>query len=307
MRAVGCERLFGPGERRRGIHVSNEFFIKSLLNGNVIDVRGNNPAPATQLISWPQKQTANANQRWAFVDEDAEGYGFIQSALNGFVMDIRGASPAPGAELIAYPRKTSGTENQRWRFEPGPGGALFIRSKLNQNVVDIRGSNSANGTELVSYPRKETGLENQIWSIEPAGISVDPLDYTARAVSGPQTVVLPVQKFVSVTCTAQSSAEQTVAIRDSAGEQVFECKGRSSKGGKFSTIGNGSFESTGDGLYVLELTPNAGILPTGVSTVYNGATYLTTYTYATNDGGAAAGDRDFNDLVVTLQVYRNRG
>lgn len=33
----------------------------------------------------------------------------------------------------------------------------------------------------------------------------------------------------------------------------------------------------------------------------------TTYVFAVNDGGVDAGDRDFNDLVVTIQVYASAG
>jgi hypothetical protein len=29
--------------------------------------------------------------------------------------------------------------------------------------------------------------------------------------------------------------------------------------------------------------------------------------FGTNDGGVQAGDRDFNDLVVTIQVFRTAG
>ena len=286
--------------------MSIEYFLTSKLNGNVIDIRGASWYSASQLISWPREPSGNDNQRWSLV-EAGDGYYFVQSALNGQVIDIRGGSRANGAELIVWPRKDSDNDNQLWRLEHAPGGYYFLRSKLNGNVMDICGGSRANGAELISWPHKQEGVDNQLWSLEPAGISVNPLDYHTHSTTGAHAIALPVGKFVSVVATAQSAGNQSVSIKDSEGNEVFSASGKSSQGGILTTIGNGSFTSGGNGVYIVELTSRAGIIGSAMNMVYGGATYLTTYTFATNDGGAQAGDRDFNDLVVTIQVYRSRG
>lgn len=43
------------------------FYIKSRLNGDVIDITGSNTAPATHLISYPQDVPATDDQLWELV------------------------------------------------------------------------------------------------------------------------------------------------------------------------------------------------------------------------------------------------
>lgn len=138
------------------------------------------------------------------------------------------------------------------------------------------------------------------------GISVSPAIINTPALVGAQTIALPAGKLVSVVATAQSSGTQTVSITDPSSTVVFSASGASSSGGTFTQIGQGTFTSVA-GTYTINLTAGAGILASAMSTNFGGSPYLTTYTFATNDGGASAGDRDFNDLVVTIQVYANAG
>ena len=51
------------------------YFIASKLDGNVIDIAGNNTSPGTLLDAYPQKTTGNANQYWEFVPDPA-GSGY---------------------------------------------------------------------------------------------------------------------------------------------------------------------------------------------------------------------------------------
>lgn len=81
-------------------------FIKSKLNGFVIDIKDRNTARATPLVSWPQKASDNSSQLWAFHE------GYIISKLNGLVIDISGISPAAGAPLHTWPRRTPYPHNQ---------------------------------------------------------------------------------------------------------------------------------------------------------------------------------------------------
>jgi hypothetical protein len=47
------------------------YFIKSKLNGDVIDIAGASTAPGTGLDSYPQKTTGTDNQLWEFVSDPA--------------------------------------------------------------------------------------------------------------------------------------------------------------------------------------------------------------------------------------------
>lgn len=105
----------GPKDSDGG---QNEYFIKSKLNGFVLDIEGNNPAPKTQIISYPQKSSGTDNQVWEIVFGAEPDYFFIVSKLNGYVLDIEGNNTAPKTSIISYPRKDSGTDNQLWTFVP---------------------------------------------------------------------------------------------------------------------------------------------------------------------------------------------
>jgi len=144
---------------------SGYYFIKSKLNGNVIDIYGASTSAGALLDAYPQKPSTN-NQLWQFVPDPAgSGYYFIQSQLNGNVIDIQGASTSAGALLDAYPQKPTGTNNQLWQFVPDPAGSgyYFIQSQLNGNVIDIYGASTSAGALLDAYPLKTTGTDNQLW------------------------------------------------------------------------------------------------------------------------------------------------
>ena len=144
------------------------FFIKSKLDGNVIDIQEASTKAGAGLDAYPQKPSGNDNQLWEFVADPAgSGYFFIASKLSGNVIDIEGASTKSGTLLDAYPKKTSGTDNQLWEFvaDPAGSGYFFIVSKLNGNVIDIQGASTKAGALLNAYPWKLTGTDNQLWAV----------------------------------------------------------------------------------------------------------------------------------------------
>jgi Ricin-type beta-trefoil lectin domain-like len=99
---------------------SGYYFIKSKLNGNVIDIEGASTKAGTLLDAWPQKSSGTDNQLWEFVTDPAgSGYCFIKSKLSGNVIDVQGASTAAGALLDAYPWKLTGYDNQLWTVVGG--------------------------------------------------------------------------------------------------------------------------------------------------------------------------------------------
>src|SRR5580658_657478 len=82
--------------RLRRKQMSTYFFIKSKLDGNVIDIqniKGDDTTSGALLDAYPQKTTGTDNQLWEFVPDPAgSGYYFIKSKLDGNVIDIQRAS-----------------------------------------------------------------------------------------------------------------------------------------------------------------------------------------------------------------------
>lgn len=119
---------------------SGSYFIKSKLNGNVIDIEGASTKAGTLLDAYTQKATGTDNQLWEFISDPAgSGYCFIVSKLNGNVIDVQGASTTAGALLDAYPMKVAEYDNQLWtvvggafpalvKTEPAPGSGLGSNS-----------------------------------------------------------------------------------------------------------------------------------------------------------------------------------
>ena len=152
--------------------MANHFFIKSKLNGNVIDIQESSVNPGALLDAYPQKPKDTDNQLWEFVPDPAgSGYHFIKSKLSGDVIDIQKASFSSGAPLDAFPQKSAGTtqqsDNQLWLFMQHPKDAshCWIVSRLNGNVIDVRQESTAPGAPLDAYPLKPSDSDNQLWSV----------------------------------------------------------------------------------------------------------------------------------------------
>ena len=103
---------------------SGYYFIKSKLNGKVIDIQGASFNSKASLDAYPQKAAGTVqksnNQLWQFLQDPAgSGYCFIMSKLNGNVIDIQKASTKSGTLLDSYPLKPTGTDNQLWTVVGG--------------------------------------------------------------------------------------------------------------------------------------------------------------------------------------------
>lgn len=67
------------------------FYIKSELNGRVLDIEGENRAPGAKILMWDQKRGPTAaNQLWY---EDQQG--ILRSKLNEFSIDASGEGRTP--------------------------------------------------------------------------------------------------------------------------------------------------------------------------------------------------------------------
>lgn len=275
-----------------------EFLIESKMNGQVIEVRGGDRNAGAGLVVGPR--TGAAGQRWTLVRAGEDCF-YLTSALHGYVVDIGGGDTSPAASLIAYPRNEPRSDNQLWRRVETGDGWFYLESKLHGFVVDIRGG----GTDLIAYPRNEPRSDNQLWQMTPAP-EMQASVREAAATSGPQALEFPAGSRVFVVCTTQSAALQTVTILGPEGAPVFGALGVGDAGGALTVIGQGSFVAAA-GAYTVMMTEGAGLLRGGETIVHAGGPRITTHVLASNDGGAEAGDRDFNDLVVTIQVYATVG
>ena len=103
----------GPKDSAGG---QSQYYIKSKLNGFVLDIYGGNTQPRTPIISYPVNSPASNNQIWQIVESSIEGYFYIVSLLNEFVLDIEGANPAPVTPIISYPQNNPVSDNQLWTF-----------------------------------------------------------------------------------------------------------------------------------------------------------------------------------------------
>jgi len=176
------------------------FYIRSYLNGLVLDIEGGSSEPGTPCILWPQKEFQDSiNQLW-FQDPHT---GTIRSALNDLcldflgdrvcinpyeagnpdqqwsthgpfiinhdnpmhVLDVVGNDTEPGAAICRWERKAEATDNrnQKWRMENAPRVHFYIESQLTGKVLDIRGGNSEPGAEVIAYDKNDPPSDNQLW------------------------------------------------------------------------------------------------------------------------------------------------
>lgn len=148
--------------------MSNYYFIKSKLSGNVIDIVGASTKPGAGLDAYPQKSSGNDNQLWEFVpDASAPGYFQIISKLSGYPIEVPGELALAGVDLQAGGLPGPLLAGQLWQFykDPAGSGYYYIMSKLNGYVIDIKGASTAPGALLDLYPPKSSGTDNQLWEV----------------------------------------------------------------------------------------------------------------------------------------------
>ena len=98
-----------------------QYYLRSKLNGFVLDITGSNTAPRTPLINFPTNSPASNNQIWQFIESTSvEGAFYITSNLNNFVADIYGSNTATGTPIISFPQNVPTSNNQLWTFVPVP-------------------------------------------------------------------------------------------------------------------------------------------------------------------------------------------
>lgn len=125
------------------------FFIKSELNGKVLDVEGGNARPGARIIMWNQKGGHPDNQLWF---EDI--YGNLRSKLNeDVVLDATNGSLHLGSYDSNRPRTY-------WALHDNRIVSVFNQSE----VLDIKGANAGDGAEICVWTYK--GSPNQHWRFE---------------------------------------------------------------------------------------------------------------------------------------------
>ena len=87
------------------------YFIKSKLNGLVLEIRASDPRPGAYIQTWPQNN--GLGQQWTIT-----GDGFIKSKLNGLVLEIRASNPLPGAFIQTWTQNNG--LGQQWTLEKLP-------------------------------------------------------------------------------------------------------------------------------------------------------------------------------------------
>ncbi|AEI64931.1 RICIN domain-containing protein [Corallococcus macrosporus] len=141
-------------------------FIRSRLEGLVIDIVGGNRAPGAGLVAFRAKSNreGNENQKWELVP--TRGGYLIRSRLNGLVLDVEGANKAPGTAVVMW--EAHGQPHQVWQLVPGRvRGTYYIQSKLNGLVLDIEGARTDGSGRLITYPMKRDGTaQNQLWKLD---------------------------------------------------------------------------------------------------------------------------------------------
>ncbi|MGI9276261.1 MAG: RICIN domain-containing protein [Endozoicomonas sp.] len=150
--------------------MSNDFYIVSKLNGNVLDVAGNNSGAGTQIISYPINSPASGNQMWERVPTGPKGPAggqgeyYITSKLNGYVLDVRGNNDGAATPIINYPTNEPASSNQIWTIvESDQEGWFYIISQLNGYVLDIEGADQKPGAHIINYPQNKPTSDNQLW------------------------------------------------------------------------------------------------------------------------------------------------
>ena len=151
------------GPDRDEVRTGRPTFIRSQLNGLVLDISGNNRASGAEVIAHPAKRRREGidNQQWELVP--TRGGYYIRSQLNGLVLDIWGLNKNQGAPVRMG--EMNGGANQIWQLVPSHvRGYYFIQSNLNGYVLDIEGARTDG--RLIAYPRKSSGTENQLWQLD---------------------------------------------------------------------------------------------------------------------------------------------
>ncbi len=181
--------------------------------------------------------------------------------------------------------------------------SVWLRNNMTGSVISGRP-----GSGEVGF----IGSTNRVYSIRATGTSVINMRPGAdvqdkHCTDLPQGITIREGQLCFVTASAQSSADQSVKILAPDGSVLFEASGRSSSGGAFTLLKTGTFTAPTRGVYEVHMTPNAGVLGSGSNCHHNSEILMRTFGFGANDGGCEAGDRDFNDLYVSITIFGRTG
>ncbi|KAI8971822.1 ricin B lectin domain-containing protein [Mycotypha africana] len=137
----------------------NVFFIKSELNGRVLDVEGGATDDAARIIVYKQKSSDNQNQLWRYEN------GYFINVKSAKVLDIKGGEMKPESSIIQYSQKMAQeAANQRWRIDERGYISPEARPDL---VLDIKGAKDDDGVPVILYGKREgNAASNQRWRLE---------------------------------------------------------------------------------------------------------------------------------------------
>lgn len=171
------------------------FFIRSQLNGLVLDIKDGIANPGQDVVTW--EYTGEENQLWfcdviyntirskmdnnlvlqaadgecltvAEFDSDEYNQRWILSgeAIRHYdnpdlALDIDDKCEDEGAGLCSW--EYHGESNQLWEFNYLPPKQFFIVSQMNGRVLDVKGNDPSPGTKAVMWDRNDPPSDNQLW------------------------------------------------------------------------------------------------------------------------------------------------
>lgn len=139
--------------------LDGNYYIGSAL-GTVLDVKGSNPASATNV--WAYKYNGTVAQKWRLIFAEKRNgvdYYYVKSDL-GTYLDVKGANSASATNVWAY--RFNGTIAQKWRIWRDSEGYYYFQSALG-TYLDVANASSASATNVWAY--KYNGTIAQKWNL----------------------------------------------------------------------------------------------------------------------------------------------
>ncbi|KAK4517617.1 TFIIH/NER complex ATP-dependent 5'-3' DNA helicase subunit [Mucor velutinosus] len=135
------------------------YFIKSQMNGRVLDVSEGSTEDEAPIIVYSQKSEDCLNQLWRYED------GYLINANSAKALDISGGEMQPESPIIQYAQKMSEeAANQKWEIDDEGYICCAARPDL---VLDIAERNDEDGAAIILYSKREGEIaSNQRWFLE---------------------------------------------------------------------------------------------------------------------------------------------
>ncbi|MBD2387632.1 RICIN domain-containing protein [Cylindrospermum sp. FACHB-282] len=116
--------------------IPTHFFIKSKLNGLVLDITASDPAPGAPIILYAAIGTPN--QQWKFNEQ-----GLIVSKFNGSAIESQGLN----RQVVANP---IGTATQQWLFTDK---GTIVNKETGFHLEVLNGSSDLGTPVILAVPR----------------------------------------------------------------------------------------------------------------------------------------------------------